>query len=129
MAQPIPATLLLATALATFAPRPALADPANTLKDLWTSLNGCLAGAGPNDGWELTLVFSLKRDGALLGKPRVTYAKLPPDQDEQKRITENIARAMNACLPISITDGLGGAIAGRPITIRLVGRKAGEQGI
>lgn len=114
------ATLLLAAALA---PGPAHAEPASTLADLWGVLGKCLGVSGPNDGWELTVVFSLKRDGALFGKPRLAYSKLPPDADEQIRITKNVAMALNGCLPLSITDGLGGAIAGRPLAIRLVGRK------
>ena len=121
----LPATLFLTVVLP---PGPALAAPANTLDELWAELGACLRGSGPKDGWELTVVFTVKRDGELFGKPRLTYSKLPPDANKQKQIAENVAKALNGCLPLSITDGLGGAIAGRPLAIRLVGRTP-DQGI
>jgi hypothetical protein len=109
-------------ALAALFPVPAPAAPANTLNELWAELGSCLRSTGANEGVELTIVFSIKRSGALLGKPRIAYAKLPGDPDAQRRIAESVALAMDHCLPLSITDALGGAIAGRPMAIRL-GRK------
>jgi hypothetical protein len=61
----------------------------------------------------------LKRDGSLLGKPRITYSDLSGDPGDQKRFVEDALAAINRCVPIEITDGLGGAVAGRPITVKI----------
>jgi len=102
---------------------PALPDPANTLRDLSARLNGCFAGVKLTSEAEATVVFSLKRDGSLNGKPRLSYTKFPADEAERAADARAIAQALDACLPIAITDGLGGAIAGRPIALRLGWRK------
>lgn len=102
---------------------PASAEPANNLRELWLELGSCIRENVANEGWELTIVFSLKRSGELLGNPHISYARWPDDDDARRRIAANIARTMKECLPLSITDGLGGAIAGRPLAIRLTGRK------
>ncbi len=95
-------------------------SPANTLRELFAELNSCLVTPRGHVGSELTIVFSLRRDGALLGKPKITFAKLPGDVSEQHKFAESIEVAFNKCLPVSITDGLGGAIAGRPLSMRFV---------
>jgi hypothetical protein len=94
--------------------------PANTLRELFADLNRCIATPKGNIGSELTIVFSLRRDGALLGKPKITFAKLPGDTSDERRFVEALASSFNKCLPIAITDGLGGAIAGRPLSMRFV---------
>ena len=68
-------------------------------------------------------MFSLKRNGSLNGKPRISYTKLPADEALRNGDTDAIARALDGCLPIPITDGLGGAIAGRPIALRIGGKR------
>jgi hypothetical protein len=108
---------------------PARAAPANTLKDMFDQLSSCLsreAGEGRR-GAEMTLRFSLRRDGSLIGKPHITYSRLPKDEADKRRVMENIAFAMDRCLPVKITDGLGGAIAGRMMSYRFAwkGRETG----
>jgi hypothetical protein len=94
--------------------------PANTLRELFGKLNDCLVTPKGNIGSELTIVFSLRRDGALLGKPKITFAKLPGDISDQRKFAEGVETAFDKCLPVAITDGLGGAIAGRPLSMRFV---------
>ncbi len=101
---------------------PARADPANTLAQLSDELRACFADVTLGADAETTVVFSLKRDGSLNGKPRLSYVRLPSDPAERDDDAGAIARALDACLPLSITDGLGGAIAGRPIALRVRGR-------
>ena len=110
---------------------PSRAAPANTLKDMFGQLGGCLsreAGADAGGGGaEMTLRFSLRRDGALLGRPHITYSRLPKDEADKRHVVENIAAAMDRCLPVKITNGLGGAIAGRIMSYRFAwkGRETG----
>ena len=110
---------------------PAQAAPADTLKDMYSQLSACLSkeagGEAASRGAEMTLRFSLRRDGSLIGKPHITYSKLPKDEADKRRVMETIAGAMDRCLPVKITGGLGGAIAGRMISYRFAwkGRETG----
>jgi hypothetical protein len=93
--------------------------PANTLPDLWRELSACVKSPGDSAGSELTIIFALKRDGSLLGKPRITHSHLLGDAGTQSAFVAGAIGALAKCLPISITDDLGGAIAGRPLSIRI----------
>jgi hypothetical protein len=92
------------------------------LRELFAELDRCLVISKGAAGSELTVVFSLRRDGGLLGKPRISFSKLAGDAVEQCRFAEDIAKGFDRCLPVSITDALGGAIAGRPMSVRFVVR-------
>ena len=111
--------------VALFVQRPvsAPAAPANSLRELGAELNACLPPSDVSEDRELTIVLSVKRDGALLGKPRISYSKLPGDPEAERRFGETVERALDHCFPMSITDALGGAIAGRPFSFRIIWRR------
>ena len=106
-------TLLAAATMAfiSLGALPAHAAPVNTLRELWSQLSACRS-MGDVEGSEITIVFALRRDGALLGEPRITHSRLPGDADEQKRFVAGVVRALDKCLPLDLTQALGGAIAG-----------------
>ncbi|MGC5778351.1 hypothetical protein [Methylobacterium sp. NFXW15] len=100
--------------------------PANTLKDLWAYLGRCVTieGASPGAaGSEVTVLFSVKRDGSLNGKPRIAHSRLLGSEEDQRSFIGAALGAVSRCLPADITDGLGGAIAGRPLRVRLTSGK------
>ena len=97
----------------------AQAAPANTLDALRAKIGDCLRPVHAPPTSTLTVLFTLKRDGGLFGKPRITYSALEGDPRDQKRFVEDALAAISNCLPIEITDGLGGAIAGRPIVVKI----------
>jgi len=110
---------LIALAIVAMNAAQALSEPADTLSGLWRSLSTCVRVPNEDANSEITIVFALKRDGSLLGQPRITHSRLLGDADAQKAFVEDAVRALAKCLPVSITDGLGGAIAGRPLSIRI----------
>jgi hypothetical protein len=101
-------SLLLATA--------ARAEPANTIQQLGHKLGACLARLQLHPGSEATVRLMLKRDGSIQGTPRITYWKLSADPAARQSDAKELADALHRCLPVEITDGLGGAIAGRLLT-------------
>jgi hypothetical protein len=114
-------------ALLVIAAAPAVAQdaaPANTLQDLGARLEACLKTGRSHDalanGSEVTVLFALKRDGSLMGRPRITHSSLIGGTDDQKLFLAAVISAIDACLPLAVTPGLGGAIAGRPIALRVV---------
>lgn len=102
--------------------------PANTLRELWTELSACVKAPSVDTGSELTIIFALRRDGSLLGKPRISHSRLVGDPDAQKAFVAEAIGALAKCLPVSVTDGLGGAIAGRLFSIR-IGKRPRETDI
>ena len=97
----------------------AIAAPANTLTELWRALNACVRLPPEGVESEITIVFTLKRDGTLLGKPRISHSHLVGDADAQRTFVADAIQSVARCLPVEITDALGGAIAGRPIAFRI----------
>jgi hypothetical protein len=105
----------------------AQAAPADNLRDLFAQFRACLTLPAGSPSAEITLRFSLRRDGGLIGKPHITFARLPPGEALQGAALEAVAAAFDHCLPARMTDALGGAVAGRPLTLRLIsgGREQG----
>jgi hypothetical protein len=103
--------------------------PANTIVEMFTGLKRCLALVAMAEGTEVTIQFSLNRRGGLIGKPRITYAHWTGDDAARKQSAQAIAEGFDKCLPMRITDQLGGAIAGRPIAFRLRGGAGREENI
>lgn len=94
--------------------------PLNTLNDLWAALRACwvpppLENAQP--GMQMTLRFSFNRDGGLIGPPQLTYATPEMSVKTREIYREALAQSLRNCTPLQFTSGLGGAIAGRPISV------------
>lgn len=110
--------LLLQTQNTATAPVPAPASVA-TLKQLYAYLDHCLHGVSGPPGAQLTIAFALKRDGSLLGLPHVAFLRASRDS-ERAVFLDAVAEKFSSCLPAPISDGLGGAVAGRRLTLRFV---------
>jgi hypothetical protein len=100
------------------------AAPAGTLAALYPALAACWSVPPALDGArgvEITARLSLRRDGSLIGPPRITYAAgiAPAERPVLVRATLD---ALRHCTPARVTPGLGRAIAGRPVALRLVYR-------
>lgn len=107
------------------------AEPTSTLNGMWQLLGACtqsVSGPAASVGSEVTLLLSIKRDGSLQGKPRITHSKLVGDEEAQKAFLAGVLASVAGCFPLSITDGLGGAVAGRPLRIRVMNRPK-ERGV
>jgi hypothetical protein len=95
----------------------------DTLNDLAVAVYACWKPpplAHAHQGMEITLRFAFSRDGRLLGQPQVTYAtpEVTPETREIYRVA--LSRSLENCTPFPFTSGLGGAVAGRPLSARVV---------
>jgi hypothetical protein len=74
---------------------------------------------------EITARFGIKRNGELMGEPRITFSTLPPDTRARELLTEAALNAVKLCTPVNLSQSLGEAIAGKTISIRFIyeGRK------
>lgn len=102
----------------------------DTIGDLFAELRTCWSPP-PEDsarqGMQMSVRFSFNRTGGLIGPPRVTYATSGVPADTRTNYLNAINNSLRACLPLKFTDGLGGALAGRPIAIRYVDNRELEK--
>ena len=92
----------------------------NSNGDLFAALRSCWTPPAADDARE--------RSGEMIGAPRLTFSTLGVPADTRATYLKAINSSLNACLPLKFTDGLGGALAGRPIAIRYVdNRDLGKQ--
>lgn len=92
--------------------------PVNTLRETWEALYACWRPPAGSEDMEITLMFSLRRDGTLIGQPRATWSRLSGSSDEQRAFVASVLAALNRALPLPFTDAMGGAVAGRPLALR-----------
>jgi hypothetical protein len=104
----------------------------DTIGDLFAELRSCWAppaADSASQGMQMTVRFSFKRSGEIIGAPRMTFAAAGVPADTRATYLKAINTSLDACLPLKFTPGLGGALAGRPIAIRYVdNRELGKQG-
>jgi hypothetical protein len=77
------------------------------------------AGSGFS-GQEITLRLSFKRNGEVLGQPRITYYKAGTEADQREPFTRAVREAFERCTPLPFTESFGRAIAGRIFAFRFV---------
>jgi hypothetical protein len=103
----------------------------DTIGDLFAELRSCWSPP-PTDaaqkGMQMTVRFSFKRDGAIIATPRMTFATAGASADVRDTYLKAINASLDACLPLKFSDGLGGALAGRPIAIRYVDNRDADKG-
>ena len=74
----------------------------------------------------MTIRFSLDAKGAVIGKPMITFATLVGSPEDKRAFLAAALSALTQCTPVHVTPGLGGAIAGRPLSVRFVGGGPGQ---
>ena len=95
----------------------------NTIGDLFAALRSCWTpppADAASEGMQMSVRFSFKRSGEMIGAPRMTFATAGVSADTRATYLKAINTSLDACVPLKFTDGLGGALAGRPIAIRYV---------
>ena len=94
----------------------------STLRDISNAIRTCWqppSGSGYS-GQEITLRVAFKRNGEVLGRPKITYYRSGGDADQRERFTRAVREAFVRCSPLPFTDSLGGAVAGRIFTFRFI---------
>jgi hypothetical protein len=95
----------------------------DNIGDLFAALRSCWSpppAQSAQPGMQMSVRFSFKRSGAMIGSPFMTFATAGVSTDTRATYLKAINASLDACKPLKFTDGLGGAIAGRPIAIRYV---------
>jgi hypothetical protein len=103
----------------------------DNIGDLFAALRSCWSpppADSAREGMQISVRFSFKRSGEMIGTPRLTFATAGVPADTRDTYLKAVNASLNACLPLKFSGGLGGALAGRPIMIRYVdNRDLGKQ--
>jgi hypothetical protein len=97
----------------------------DSLKEIFVRLHACwkpppLSAANPID---ITVVVSFNREGVILGHPRITYESELANDNDRLQYRVAVMETLQRCTPLPFTEGLGGAVAGRPLAIPFRTRK------
>jgi hypothetical protein len=95
----------------------------NTLNELGEALQACWVPPPMDEGrpgMEITVLFSFNRAGEILGEPRFTYLTPGVSSDVRAAYQRAVAATLKRCTPLNFTPALGGALAGRPFTMRFI---------
>lgn len=96
------------------------ADKIDNLMGIFRALQACWqppSGSGFS-GQEITLRIAFKRNGEVLGRPRITYYRAGNLPDQREPFTRSVREAFTRCTPLPFSEKLGAAVAGRIFTFR-----------
>lgn len=98
----------------------------DSIRAMYAALRTCWVPpprASARQGMQYSVRFSFKRSGEIIATPRRTY--ISPDAPQEARDTygDAIKAALERCTPLHFSDGMGGAVAGRPIAICFVDKR------
>jgi len=106
-------------------PLAAVAEPLDSIKDVVERLHQCWKAPPRSQArpMDITVRLSFTREGAILGRPRITYETEGASDDDRLAYRIAVMEALQRCTPLPFSEGLGGAVAGRPFAIRFWTRK------
>jgi hypothetical protein len=103
--------------------------PLDSIGAMFAALRACWVPPSKDEarhGMEYTIRFAFKRDGDIIAPPRVTYASHDAPADVRDVYRDAVNAALKRCTPLHFSDGMGGAVAGRPIAVRFVDNRSTE---
>ena len=95
----------------------------DTIRAMFAALRECWVPPPKDEarhGMEYTIRFAFKRDGEVIAPPRMTYVSHDAPAEVRTLYRDAIDAALKRCTPLHFSEGMGGAVAGRPIAIRFV---------
>ena len=101
----------------------------NTIREVFEKLRNCwtpppASSAHPID---ITVIVSFNRNGDIIGHPRISYESEHATDNDRLMYRIAVMEALQRCTPMPFTEGMAGAIAGRPFRIQFQNRKRPPQ--
>jgi hypothetical protein len=121
------ATLSLMASISTAQAEPERVD---NIKEAFARLRTCWKpppASRANPDVEITAIVTFKRDGSIFGRPKITYESENATDNDRLEYRIAVMEALQRCTPMPFTEGMGGAIAGRPFAIRFQNRRPSPQ--
>jgi hypothetical protein len=94
--------------------------PVTRVHGIATGLAACWRP--PHDDDQVTVRLSFTRDGAVIGEPRIVFARSSGGPAGDAALGHSMLAAIRDCTPLHFSARLGSAIAGQVLAIRFLGR-------
>jgi hypothetical protein len=94
------------------------AAPLNTTDDVGAAIQACWTPPADAGNSTVTLSFSFKRNGTLIGPPRPTAINVSGDAKARQSFVNAAIAALEHCLPLSFSPALAQRIAGNVFTMQ-----------
>ena len=107
------ALFLLELFAAPIAAPAASAAPLENVSEIGPSLIQCWHPPAAPDGSAVTLRFGFRRDGSLMGTPRVTYISVEGGAMLQRAFADSAVRAIEQCSPLKLPPRFAATIGGK----------------
>ncbi len=102
----------------------------NSIHDVIARLRTCWkpppAGRA-HPGIDITVIVSFNRNGDILGHPRIAYESEQATDNDRLIYRIAVMEALQRCTPMPFTEGMAGAVAGRPFAVQFQNRKRPPQ--
>ncbi|UVK40152.1 hypothetical protein LHFGNBLO_001586 [Mesorhizobium sp. AR10] len=95
----------------------------NTMGDVGAAIQACWSPPADAGNSTVTLSFSFKRDGTLIGPPRPRAIKVAGDAKARQAFVDAATAALQNCLPLSFSPALAQGIAGNVFTLQFASPK------
>ncbi|WP_182519431.1 hypothetical protein [Ochrobactrum sp. RH2CCR150] len=85
-----------------------------SMEEVGAALQACWSPPADTKNSSVTLSFSFKRDGSLIGAPRATAIDVQGDDKARKAFVDTAIQAVQKCTPVqlapSLAQGIGGGV-------------------
>jgi hypothetical protein len=110
------------------------AQPAqvDSIRDVLARLRTCWKpppASRANPDIDITVVVSFNRNGDIFGRPKISYESEKATDNDRLMYRIAVMEALQRCTPMPFTEGMAGAVAGRPFAIQFHNRKPSPQAI
>jgi hypothetical protein len=92
----------------------------NRLKDVPGAIAACWVPPASLERLEVTVRFSLDRQGKIIGRPAITFSLLGDNEVTNREFIVSVLNAIAQCTPVDLSSSFAEAFAGRPMAVRFV---------
>ncbi|RUU02465.1 hypothetical protein EOD23_19790 [Mesorhizobium sp. USDA-HM6] len=110
-------------------PLPANAASLNSMNEVGAALQACWTPPANSENSSVTLSFSFKRDGTLIGQPKPTAIKVSGDDKARQAYVDAATAALRNCLPLSFSPALAKGIPGKVFTLQFNSPKGNAKAV
>jgi hypothetical protein len=100
-----------------------MAAPLNTMDEVGAAIRACWTAPAGSKGSFVTLSFSFKRDGTLIGPPRPSGISVAGDDEAKKQFVDAAVAAVQRCLPLEFSPALAAGIGGQVFTLQFTAQE------
>ena len=94
------------------------ADPLVTMDEVGAAIMSCWKPPVGVEKSTVTMVFSLKSDGSLVGPPASKFVNVAGDDQVRRHFVAAAVAAVDQCTPVELSPALAAGIGGAPFTMQ-----------